>query len=194
MLIESGLLPIKANILSRQFKFFQRFSKSMLHNSSRSKVFQQIQDKDEAYIQHDIHIIQKYTSKDEIYFEFRDGIKQNIKTLPQNGYYKYQIYLKFNPQLVKSPFRELPHPFSNKIIKFRLGSHSRLPIETGRWSRTPREQRLCTMYGVIGEETHYFNECIQIKRNISLPQNFEQIWQHPSIFTLFSRMMEIDIL
>ena len=89
----------------------------MLHNSSRSKVFQQIQDKDEAYIQYDIHIIQKYTSKDEICCEFREGVKQHIKTLAQNRHYKYQSYLKFNPHLVKSPFIELPHPLSNKITK-----------------------------------------------------------------------------
>ena len=40
-LIESGLLPLKAIILSQQFKFFQSFSDSIQPNSSRSKVFEQ---------------------------------------------------------------------------------------------------------------------------------------------------------
>ena len=91
VLIESGLLPLKAIILSRQYKFFKRFS-------ARSHVFHQLQEEGEAYIRHYISISRKYTIKEDIYREFNEEVKQQIRTLAQNGHYKYQIYLQFNPQ------------------------------------------------------------------------------------------------
>ena len=82
---------------------------------------------------------------------------------------------------------------SYQIIKFRLGSH-KLPIETGRWNRTPRNERICSTCGVLGDEPHYLHVCVLVKRDATLPQNIEQIWQHPSIFSIFSQMHDIELL
>ena len=94
-------------------------------------------------------------------------MKQEIRTLAQNGHYKYQIYLKFNPNLEKSPFIDILHPLSNIIIKFRLGSH-KLPIETGRWSRISRDQRFCTVCGV-GDESHFFKRLCSDRKRYFIP-------------------------
>ena len=45
------------------------------------------------------------------------------------------------------------------VTRIRLSSH-RLAIETGRWSRLPREERKCTC-GEIQTERHIVNECVR---------------------------------
>jgi hypothetical protein len=45
------------------------------------------------------------------------------------------------------------------ITKFRC-SNIKLPIETGRWSNTPREERICHLCNVgVGTEFHFLFEC-----------------------------------
>ena len=52
----------------------------------------------------------------------------------------------------------LPHE-RNMITKFRC-NNIKLPIETGRWSNTPREERICHLYNVgLGTEFHFIFEC-----------------------------------
>ena len=47
----------------------------------------------------------------------------------------------------------------NMITKFRC-SNIKLPIETGRWSNTPREERICHLCNVgVGTEFHFLFEC-----------------------------------
>ena len=70
-------------------------------------------------------------------------LKQSIKILGRNKdvHYKYWIYLEINPELTPSPFLNRVDEVGKSMTKFRLGSHN-LKIETGRWNRTPRENRL----------------------------------------------------
>lgn len=51
----------------------------------------------------------------------------------------------------------IPEYQRQAFTKLRLSAHS-LAIETGRWSRTPREQRLCDC-GQIQTENHIISEC-----------------------------------
>ena len=77
LLIESGLLPLKAIITSRQLGFYQRFGESIHPGSSRSRVFEKLkEDENEKYIQHYVSMSRTYTSKDEIYKECIADIKQ----------------------------------------------------------------------------------------------------------------------
>ena len=194
VLLESGLFPLKA--LSRQLKFYKRFTESLQANSARREVFDQLKsDPNEPYIQHYINISQKYTSKEEIYRESLDEMKNQVNVKADNGDYKFDMYRKMNPSLVRSPFISLPHPLSSALIKFRLGSH-KLPVETGRWyGIRNRNDRVCGECGVLGDELHYIYNCTQIKRDdIMLPENLEELWQNPNVFKLFSRLMELNVL
>ena len=78
-------------------------------------------------------------------------MKTKIYELADAGHYKYNMYAELNPNLAPSPFLYGLHPICCEIIKFRLGSHY-LPIETGRWNRTPRQERICTNCKVLGYE------------------------------------------
>ena len=105
------------------------------------------------------------------------------------------MYLQLNPDLNTSPFIKTTHPVSDSIIKFRLGSHS-FPIETGRWNRTKREDRLCTTCGVLGDEFHVIHHCVEINRNgienISL--NWKDLWDYEHIYPLFTRIAKTNYL
>ena len=195
VLIESGLLPLKALITSRQQGFFKRFEESIHHGSSRSRVFEILkQDKNEDYIQHYVTMSEKYSSKDEIYAEFVSDLKDQVNKLADEGLYKYQIYRKMNPSLDPSPFLNLPHPLTETIIKFRLGSH-KLPIETGRWKGLDRCDRLCPECQVLGDEEHYLFNCSLVRRDdLLLPEEFGNLWKNANVFKLFARLVDVDLL
>ena len=71
--------------------------------------------------------------------------------------YKYRLFkqkLGFEEYLINAPAK-----FRNYLIKFRTRNH-RLPIETGRWRRIPREKRKCHLcHSDIGDEFHYLLVC-----------------------------------
>ena len=80
------------------------------------------------------------------------------------------------------------------IIKFRLGTHF-LPTETGRWRRTPRDERLCTACGVVGDEKHVLYRCSLISReDIVLDPFIHNIWYQPEVFKLFERIKAVKYL
>ena len=58
------------------------------------------------------------------------------------------------------------------LTRLRTSSH-RLRIETGRWARTPREQRLCSCGVAIQDERHAIVDCVQVEhiRNKHLHQS-----------------------
>ena len=45
------------------------------------------------------------------------------------------------------------------LSRFRTGNHW-LPIETGRWSGVPREDRLCPHCNSLGDEFHFLFQCV----------------------------------
>ena len=70
-----------------------------------------------------------------------------------------------------------------------------LPIETGRWSRTERQDRLCRTCNVLGDEAHALFRCIAVNRDsLDLPGSISDVWKADDIFTLFKRLKEADFL
>ena len=107
---------------------------------------------------------------------------------------KFKIYTEMNPNLEKSPFILNPHPLSKDVIRFRLGSHV-LPIETGRWSRKLREDRLCDDCGVLGDERHAIFDCRKVDcSNIVLPDQMSDIWKLDTLFDLMHKMKDAGFL
>ena len=115
------------------------FKKLFSHNHEEKRVFRFLLEHQTTYLRHYETLKQKYSSKTEIVTEFRNQLKSRIVKYAHEERYKFSIYLKMNPELNTSQFLDLYHPQAVNIIKFRLGSHF-LPIETGRWNRTPRDR------------------------------------------------------
>ena len=53
------------------------------------------------------------------------------------------------------------------FTRFRLSSH-RLRVEVGRWSRTPREERVCACGTGVQDEFHLF-QCPRVRHLLSTP-------------------------
>ena len=160
VLIESGLPPLESLIYARQFNFIKRFID--LHPySTRKKVFDHIRLGNSKYINHYMNLLQNYNSKDDIYKYYVDTLKQDIYNLASfDKNYKYRLYVKFNPNLEVA---NLSTWALKSLSKIRLSSHS-FPIETGRYTRVKREDRLCINCNKLGDEVHYIYECLSIDR------------------------------
>jgi hypothetical protein len=53
------------------------------------------------------------------------------------------------------------------ITKFRC-NNIKLPIETGRWSNTPREERICYLCNVgLSTEFHFLFECTSATTSVT---------------------------
>ena len=81
-------------------------------------------------------------------------------------------YLATNPNLIPPRFLncDLPEHKRIALTRIRLSSHH-LKIETGRWSRIPRDQRLCSC-GEVQTEEHVLCYC---DRSSHLRQNYPHL-------------------
>jgi len=80
------------------------------------------------------------------------------------------------------------------IIRFRVGSHY-LPIETGRWNRKQRHERLCVNCGEIGDEEHAVYNCSLILRDdLGNLDGISTLWLQPEVYKLFSRIKAAELL
>lgn len=74
---------------------------------------------------------------------------------------KHQLYCSINPNMivhkVYKVYTQIPEYCRIAFSRVRLCSH-RLRIETGRWARLPREERLCRC-GLIQDEEHVLQYC-----------------------------------
>ena len=120
-------------------------------------------------------------------------MKTKIRDYAAKGRLRYVTYLSVNPDLEPSPFLQCMHPLTRDVVRFRVGSHS-LPIETGRWCRRKREERLCDMCGVIGDEGHYLYSCARIERSDLTLGVMRDVWLRPDIFNFIRRLKKIELL
>ena len=192
--IESGLLPIRALMEARQYNYFRRFQGSLKLFSVRKLVFNGLLEDPSIYLKHYITLSETYANQHEIYKHHLNDVKTRIRDNAAKGRTKFALYLAMNPELVPSPFVRCMHPLTRDIIRFRVGSHN-LPVETGRWSRKDREDRVCEVCGVVGDEVHYLYNCTQVQRDdLNVLGDIRSIWEQPDIFKLIGRIKSLDIL
>ena len=134
----------------------------------------------------------KYASDTLLFTEYVDEVKKNIRNLASNKekHYKFWVYTQMNPYLVVSPFLSRMDAVGKSIIKFRLGSH-KLKIETGRWTNTPRELRLCSTCNQLEDEFHIVFDCVEIHRAdlLEIPsRSLAALWKYENVNTLFNRI------
>ena len=148
-----------------------------------------------SYLKHYHDLSRKYTNSFDIHNEHKENLKISIiNQAHKHGKSKFRTYLDINPNLLPSPFLNSNSSLVAVITKFRLGTHY-LPIETGRWTRTPREERLCKSCEVVGDERHLIYDCSLINRDdINIPNTLNAIWEHADIYKLFSKLKDTEYL
>lgn len=192
--LESGFIPLKFVALLRQFNFYKRFCESVDPNSRREKMMNILSEDPTKYLKHYDNLVATYNSGTDILEEGMNFVREKIRTFAASGRSKYIAYLKINPDLQPSPFLYIIHPTASDIIRFRVGSHS-LPIETGRWCRKQRNERLCTNCGVIGDEEHMIYSCTLISRDdIDDIDDIGKLWYQPQVYKLFARIKAAKFL
>ena len=196
--IETGFLPIKALVEKRQLKFYRRLRNSFRGDDSvRKSVFENLS-KDEnltGYLHHYVELDRKYTNPIDIYKEAYVKLKCSIRNKARNDEkYRFYIYNKINPELVPSPFLNSTN-YGDAITRFRLGSHL-LPIETGRWRRVIRSERLCSKCNVLGDEYHFLFYCPDTYRcpTYNFSGNLHDLWSNENIFKLFKQLVKTEFL
>ena len=121
-------------------------------------------------------------------------VKSEICTKAENPdkHYKFHIYKQLNPDLLPSPF--LACPKADTITRFRCGSHH-LPIETMRWGRVKRENRLCSRCHVLGDENHFLFNCIDFPGFFTSCNNdISLVWNHDDVFKYFNKLSQSEYL
>ena len=89
---------------------------------------------------------------------FRELLSKNIEKLNESN--KLFLY-KTLKESGTTPEFYLSHPnkqYRKNITKFRISDH-KLLIETGRYYKIPREDRLCSVCKKIDDEIHFFIHC-----------------------------------
>lgn len=197
ILVESGCLPLRTLIHSRQLQFYRRFRNSVKENSVREAIFNQLITTSTTFLKHYINLDNKYTDGQQIISEHVEELHSRIRNLGANQdvHYKYWMYLQMNPELKESPFLNRIDVVGKAITKFRLGSHT-LKIETGRWTRTPRQQRLCRTCNELGDESHVIYRCSEIYRGDlhDLPQQLSSLWTYSKVNVLFKRIRDAEYI
>ena len=199
VLIESGLLPIRALVLKRQLKWFRKFKQSLRDNSARKVVLDELiaSNVKIEYLQHYISLDEKYRRPKDIYTEALSEVRSKIRAKGNDvqNHYRFYVYQMINPDLLPSPFLSCANA-GDAITRFRCGSHN-LPIETGRWRRIPRQARLCSVCHVMGDESHVLFNCTAIPRTHPIDEinkTLNTIWKDKNVFELFKELSESDFL
>jgi hypothetical protein len=106
--------------------------------------------------QHPIHSVQlRFTVKQKLTGEF---ILNWLNETENSSRGKFYGIFKNEFNLEEYPWKLLSHE-RIMISKFRC-CYVKLPKETGRWSNTPREERICHLcYVGLGTEFHFLFEC-----------------------------------
>ena len=156
-LLELGMPPLQALVQQRQFNFL-------------SKTILERQDLADDPFMHVMHLTRRHNRplarKIDLLLSVSDHVTQGVRALQervrQSPRTRARTYRELNPQFVTHPFynrRDVQAPEYMRLswTRFRLSSHN-LRVETGRWSRTLRENRLCQC-GSVQDEAHVLCFC-----------------------------------
>ena len=111
--------------------------------------------------------------------------------------FKALTYKKINPDLTLHRIYSTSEYVSEwkrvNFTRFRLSSHN-LKIETGRWSRIEREERLCDC-GEVQDELHVIVYCpksASIRERFNIQEtSLNEVMKHPSIVEIISEVTRL---
>ena len=157
--IETGLPDVKSLIVDRQVKFLEKLGSQHVDDyvSKIINMAHRVRSPMGRRIQY-LNTLQNTPSQSA---QFMTRVKSVVQ---QSDSSRRQGYLYMNPNLEIHPATDsrnplnIPEQYRIALTRIRLSSHH-LRIETGRWSRIPRENRLCQCRTDIQTEEHVLLRC-----------------------------------
>ena len=160
LLVESGLPTAKAFVRQKQLVFLQKLhARDQFTESYIGKALTlSVQHKTEAGL-----VIKELLELPPNYDFCAESLVQMKGAIAAKACTRHTTYLEMNPNLSVSCIysANVPEHLRTAYTRMRLASH-RLRIETGRWSRLPRENRLCQC-GEVQTEQHVMIDCPLVK-------------------------------
>ena len=181
--LESGEPSASALIKTKQIKYLRKLqARDDYDNSYIRKIIDKainVQSPMGKYI-HQLRQLQQDPSISEL-----EALKLKIRNELVST--RRETYLLMNPDLVSPDIYRtsdfIPDHCRITFTRLRFGSH-RLKVETGRWSRIPRERRLCPC-GQVQDECHVLLDC-------SLLNNLRNEFDHSDFSSLAIHMDHAD--
>ena len=148
-------------------------------------MFDGIQELNCDFLQYYVDLLTSYNSKDAVKEDHRNKLVAEVNDLAQrDDKYKFQLYKQFNPDLKPIDL----HSLHFKFPRLRLSSHL-MPVETGRWTRLKREERICATCNILGDEKHYIYTCPEIDRtNLQDIPELHELEKYPQLQLLMERL------
>ena len=156
-LLEGGFKPLESMVKTRQKKFFEKTT------TARSEMT-------DDPLMHAINItkelhkpiwsyIESLLNGDNFVDDKINEIKESVRNANESAT-KLHTYIALNPDLevhalYTNKSYSVPDYLRISFTRYRLSSHM-LRVEIGRWSRTPRNDRLCPCKTGIQDEFHIF--------------------------------------
>ena len=150
---ELGLPKLMYYVRQCQSRFFDKIAKSP--RSSADDPFTFVMQLCRSHNTSTVREIDSLSNHDFI-AESRRKLRESITNSSKS---KVKTYLKMNPDLAATRLYEMdvPEHIRASATKFRLSAHN-LRVETGRWARLLREERLCPC-GEVQDEVHVVESC-----------------------------------
>ena len=160
-LIELGFPSLEATIRHRQRRFFERMRNERSEMTDDPLMF----------------ALQLTESDNKVLHQYITGVLEEAGDIIENDVAKRKegisisertktvAYRQMNPTLCVHPIytskESVEDDYRTAFSRLRLSSH-RLRIETGRWARTPQEERWCQCGEAIQNEQHVLCDCILV--------------------------------
>ena len=156
-LVEAGFPPLVATVKQRQQRFFTKMftERAEMHDDPLMFLLKQI----EFYDSRLYSYISNLSNQGDFITDQARKMYDKISSSTQT---KLVLYNTLKPFALVHPVYTCKSDFVPEFqriafTRMRLSSHN-LKIETGRWSRLLREQRLCKC-GLVQDERHVLTEC-----------------------------------
>ena len=158
-LVEAGMLPLIAVVKKKQQSFLMNMIEKRSDMTDDPLMFAlSLTANKNTKMQTYIDSIMNTFSEEEVRANMLETMTNSEKT-------RFKTYCSINPEMSMHPVYDIkpvknfiPEHYRLAFTRMRTSSH-RLRVETGRWSRLPRDQRLCKCGKAVGDERHAMTEC-----------------------------------
>ena len=165
--VETGRWPLRVRVKSLQLRFWQQMKTYIAEHlqSALAKVYNMGLQSKSPYLNYYLKLESEYGDPENCEESLTQAIVETYKDKITSQFNndndsKLGTYYRINPNLSSNvPIPQITMEFERELVtRFRTGSHL-LVVETGRYTNTPRENRLCSCGTSVQTVWHIFAEC-----------------------------------